>query len=260
MRRIEALIPYSHDHQHALANAHRLRGAAADAGADELAQVVEQTLAFAAQKLAEHLHHEESILLPQLAALGVVTDDQVDRIAREHLALRTLHVRLAEQPGDRALAATFAAALHDHVRWEERELFQSWQERLTAEQREHIDALTEAPTPGASQVSCQAPVAPGTTGLALGELNATCVTLAPGATQGGSADRDVALVCIAGSGTLELTSTNDADGGSAAELAPGSTHLLAAHAARVVTAADAGLTLVTVHRRRSPMHLAAPST
>ncbi|MCW2972272.1 MAG: Hemerythrin cation binding region [Thermoleophilia bacterium] len=258
MRRIEALVPYSHDHQHALANAHRLRLVAADGSDDELAQVVEQALAFAGQELAEHLHHEEAILLPQLDVLGVVTDDQVSRIAREHLELRTLHARLVEHPSDRALAAAFAAALHDHVRWEERELFQSWQERLTDAQRPGLGSrldpaggATAEPAPSERQVSCQAPTASGATGLALGELNATCVTLAPGVTQGTSADRDVALICVAGTGTLEVA-------GDSARLAPGSTHLLAAHGAREVAAGSHGITVVTVHRRRSPLHVAAP--
>ena len=127
MRRADWLIPYSHDHQHGLAQALRL-GRAADSGNEHArAAAVADVLRFAEDELEPHMHREESELLPIAARHGCVTPDQVARMANEHLQLRTLRARLVEAPTDMAAASELAMLLHDHIRWEERVLFEAWQ-------------------------------------------------------------------------------------------------------------------------------------
>ena len=127
MRRADWLIPYSHDHQHGLAHALRLRRAVESD--DDLLRTaaVTEVLQFGRDELEPHMHREEAELLPIAAGHGCVTSDQVARMANEHLRLRTLLARLADLPTDTSAATELAALLHDHIRWEERELFEAWQ-------------------------------------------------------------------------------------------------------------------------------------
>lgn len=255
MRRIESLIPYSHDHQHALATTLRLARAASDGDDAALAEVVGQALEFARRELAGHMEQEETVLLPRLHALGVTRDEEVSRIAREHLEIRTIVQQLDDAPEDRELAALLASTLRAHVRWEERELFEEWQERLAAigHPLDLLDHDTAQQRPPHALLHAVVPQQPGSAGLALGELNATCVTLEPQAARSGSADREVALICVAGSGVCVV---EGADGGGE-RLEPGDAYLLAAHAERRIVASEQGLSFVTVHRQRGLLQLHA---
>ncbi|MCW2960676.1 MAG: hypothetical protein JWM90_1063 [Thermoleophilia bacterium] len=257
MRRIESLIPYSHDHQHALAVTLRLARAARDGDDATLAEVVEQTLDFAQLELAAHMHQEETVLLPRLHALGVTSGDQVSRIAREHLDIRTLVQQLAATPDDRELAALLARTLRAHVRWEERELFEDLQERLAAigQPVGLLDHDLPQHRPPHPLRHATPPKQPGSAGLALGELNATCVTLEPHAARAGSADREIALICVGGTGVFVV---EGAEGGGE-RLEPGHAYLLAAHAERRIVAGSHGLSFITVHRQRGPLQLGRPA-
>jgi hypothetical protein len=253
VRRIEHLIPYSHDHQHTLAMALRLARAASSGDRSALAAAVEGALSFARQELAAHMQQEETVLLPQFAALGVTTDDEVIRIAAEHLQLRQLHRALAQTPDDANLAAEFAELLRAHVRWEERELFEAWQRRLEAAGHDLAEVdLDEQPPPGRLYNVAASPEESGAVGLALGELNATCVSLAARKAVAASGDRDTAIICTGGSGAAVIGSNEHA---TTEALKPGSTILLAADTPRRLIAGDEGLSFVTVHRRRGPLQL-----
>jgi hypothetical protein len=104
MQRHDALIPLSHAHQHALANALRLRrSAAADHAGRQL--VARAFLEFVERELQPHMRQEEQLLERARAA---VTD----------------------QPRQLALDAHAARVHEDHVRYEERTLFQTLQDEF----------------------------------------------------------------------------------------------------------------------------------
>ena len=140
MKRIEALIPFSHDHQHGLANALRLRRAAESGDTVAVQSEVASFLEFARGELAEHMRSEEEQLLPAVLGHGVLSDDDLLRVGREHASMRLAVSRLADAPDDADLALHAATLLHDHIRWEERELFESWQRQL-AEQGSELGTL-----------------------------------------------------------------------------------------------------------------------
>ena len=72
-----------------------------------------------------HFRIEEEILLPALQAVGEAP--LADRIREEHAALR----RAGGDPMPEAAAVReFGQLLHDHVRFEEREVFEPLQDRL----------------------------------------------------------------------------------------------------------------------------------
>src|SRR3712207_3326805 len=128
MKRSAALAPLSRDHHHALDAALRLRRATSD----DIRAAVDHFLAFWNADGAWHFRIEEEHLL---AALG--PDDRewasaVERVERDHADIRALAAALAADPGAARtdLAHRLGTRLHDHVRFEERELFRLLEERL----------------------------------------------------------------------------------------------------------------------------------
>ncbi|MCW2955397.1 MAG: hypothetical protein JWO69_266 [Thermoleophilia bacterium] len=104
-------------------------------------------------------------------------------------------------------------------------------------------------------VAEQTPVAPGGRGLALGELNSTCMTLRARSEVAATADRDTAIICTGGSGVVIIGPGDDAVSHA---LTPGCSIIVAAHTPRRVVAGDEPLGFVTVHRRRGPLQLSQP--
>ncbi len=253
MKRADWLIPFSHDHQHGLAQSLRLRNAARDDDADQLARRVADALSFADGELAAHMAAEESALLPLLVQLDLVEPAGAARMAAEHLELRVLRDRLRARPDDAARALEFAQALHDHIRWEERHLFERAQEQAAGRDGSAVEqALAGLATPDPVAIA-QPRSSPGASGLALGALNATNVVLAPGQRiESASIDRDVAYVVVDGDGTLVA----GAEGGDRIEpLEAGRTIALARGTRRTIEAGSSGLRLTTVHVRRGGIEL-----
>jgi len=128
MKRAQALAELSREHQHALALALRAKRAA-NLDAAAIANLAEQCVADYGAKLAPHFEIEEEFLLPAMSAAGEAALAQ--RTLAEHAEIRRLVAALA-QPSAAALAA-FGEALGEHVRFEERGLFEVAQERLSPE-------------------------------------------------------------------------------------------------------------------------------
>lgn len=140
MRRHPALQPFSHDHHHELAHAHRLRRAAdGDEGA-RLAAATAYVEAFFSETVA-HFRREEEELFPLYERFAGSTPT-LERILREHMQLhglvRALQAEVAA--GDVAPESLRALGelLHDHVRVEERELFTEIQHAVPPDE---LDAL-----------------------------------------------------------------------------------------------------------------------
>ena len=115
MKRSEALAVLSRDHHQALAVALPLRRATAASLDDALAGFHD----YFDGRGERHFDAEEEVLLP---VLREVPDggEMADRIVAEHEQLRALAANAASSP-DAAVA--LGDALHDHVRFEEREVF-----------------------------------------------------------------------------------------------------------------------------------------
>ena len=116
MKRQAALIPLSREHHDALSYARRAVEATPGAEADAVRQ---RTLAFWGECIAAHLAVEENSLLPALTAAGA--GREAARAQAQHDQLRALAARLHD--GDHGALAEWGAAMREHVRYEERELF-----------------------------------------------------------------------------------------------------------------------------------------
>ncbi len=130
MKRHPALIQHSREHHQALKLA-RLARFAVDSGSPEAIKQAAETLREQFPNTLEtHFCDEEQGLLVQLAAIG--QHALVQRTLDEHARLRALNDSLKNP--DAATMATFASLLHDHVRFEERELFETAQTLLYPEE------------------------------------------------------------------------------------------------------------------------------
>ena len=133
MKRSAALTPLSHDHQHALDAALRLRRA----DDESLADAVGRFEHFFATEGSRHFEIEERLLLPALPDDDPEWAPAVARVLDDHAAIRLASRRLGSVDDARALGER----LNEHVRFEERVLFEIAERRLgTAE----LAALGEA--------------------------------------------------------------------------------------------------------------------
>lgn len=126
MKRSPALLALSREHHTALSLSVRI-ARMADAEA-EAALLIRVPAVFDAE-LEPHFQEEEQGLLPALAAAGEA--DLVARTLAEHGAMRNLmtHIR----SGDVVSLKLFGQQLAAHVRFEERELFATAQDVLSAD-------------------------------------------------------------------------------------------------------------------------------
>lgn len=136
MKRSPALMPLGHDHHQALEAALRLRRATdADLGA-----AVERFREFWSEHTRRrHFEIEEELLLPALAG-DEQWDGMADRVRREHQQIRAQ----AESVGTVKDAHALGRLLNDHVRFEERELFELLESRLDAGELSRLGQEIEA--------------------------------------------------------------------------------------------------------------------
>ena len=126
MKRHAALQQLSREHHTALKLA-RLARFASDSGCTEAIAEAANTISEMFQEEIEgHFVREEIDLLPELKRFG--ESELVQRTLAEHVELRALSQQLSHP--DAELLARFGQLLHDHVRFEERELFETAQLRL----------------------------------------------------------------------------------------------------------------------------------
>jgi hemerythrin-like domain-containing protein len=124
MKRHADLLQLSREHHTALKLA-RLARFASDAGNPEaIAEAARTITSKFAEEIEAHFLAEEKDVLPALLAHGET--ELVNRTLDEHKILRALNQQL-QQP-DGATLTRFSQTLYDHVRFEERELFERAQE------------------------------------------------------------------------------------------------------------------------------------
>lgn len=138
MKRAEALRPLSREHLGALLAARKLRQA------DDIAAVTAEFLAFWEKDGRRHFRIEEEVLLPGWAAYGELDRPGVARMLEEHVAVRREALLL--EAGELSLDQIHAYGdlLHDHVRFEERQLFVAAEAALDPPALERLAAAIEA--------------------------------------------------------------------------------------------------------------------
>lgn len=124
-KRNAGLIPLTHDHHHALAQARRLRLAAVGDGPDLLDRS-RTFLNFFHEDTLNHFREEEEIVFPLVEGDGRATD-LVDQLLAEHAAMKEMVASLSGQVDrgevDASTASELAGALEAHVRLEESRFF-----------------------------------------------------------------------------------------------------------------------------------------
>ncbi len=136
MKRVSALRDLSSEHHGGLVLVRRIRKAAGlseDQSAVIWADVIERF----EHELEPHFQKEEQGLLSALRAAG--EHALVNRTLQEHQEMRD-QVREADPKG----LLRFAQLLSDHIRFEEKELFEVAQRRLSADQMAAFSAVTGA--------------------------------------------------------------------------------------------------------------------
>ncbi len=142
MKRSPELTPLSHDHHQALFVAQRLRRA------EQVEQPAAEFRQFWDEHGSPHFRIEEEVLLPMWAALGNAQPEHVDRIAREHLAIRAAAYELAAGRADLEQLQRLGGLLAAHVRYEERELFPLIEDDLDAGALGRVGAAVAAAEAG----------------------------------------------------------------------------------------------------------------
>jgi hemerythrin-like domain-containing protein len=138
MQRDKNLVPLSHQHQHALALCVRIGKAFEQVNPTPDVHPWEQEIVsqFDAE-MAHHFKAEEAVLFPAAERHEELVD-VVDSLRIEHTLLR----RSVERARARQFTVTdlqvFAASLSEHIRKEERQLFEAMQRLLTAEELRKI--------------------------------------------------------------------------------------------------------------------------
>jgi len=117
MKRDEALRPLSREHLNALHAAKILREG------DDLEAVTAAFFDFWEGEGQRHFRVEEEVLLPNWALHAEVDRPGVARILDEHLSIRREALRLEAGETTLEQARDLGRLLHDHVRFEERQLF-----------------------------------------------------------------------------------------------------------------------------------------
>jgi iron-sulfur cluster repair protein YtfE (RIC family) len=130
VKRHPALVPLSDDHHQELVQARRL-ARAADGSPDERLEAAAGYVAVFFTETIEHFRREEETVFPLYAAQAETDAMLLARILREHMELhglaRELRAELAAEQVSPETLQALGALLHDHVRLEERVLFEEIQ-------------------------------------------------------------------------------------------------------------------------------------
>jgi hemerythrin-like domain-containing protein len=129
VKRHPGLASLSREHHHELSLARGLRRAAGEPPERRLSVAAAYVTQFFGPT-ADHFRHEEQVVFPVYARHAGSTP-LVERILREHMELtglaHELRAQVAVGEAEPATLEALGTLLHDHVRLEERELFEEIQ-------------------------------------------------------------------------------------------------------------------------------------
>ena len=155
MKRHASLHPLSRDHHHGLVEARKLSLAENDQRS--LAVAAARFIQFWERELEQHFQQEEDVLLPMVAKYLVADADKVSATLRQHAEIRRLVTALnaaSQTDYNTILLAQLSAALREHIRFEENELFP------LIEQRVPEDVLWQMSVQLTSRGMCELPPVP----------------------------------------------------------------------------------------------------
>lgn len=125
-RRHDALIPLTHDHHHALAQARRLLDVAKMDDETQRRNLANDFVNFYFGRAVRHFHEEEELFFAPLIdhdeARGLVLRAVGDHL-RLHALVRSVKRQLSEGEADRDTLEQISKLLTEHVRFEEQDLF-----------------------------------------------------------------------------------------------------------------------------------------
>lgn len=143
MLRDRSLIPLSHDHQHALALCVRIRRTLSGVKtASTIQTLADSVISHFETEMQGHFNCEETIVFPAFACIEG-TCQLTAELVRDHRGLAALVEQMRSQPDDRLLES-FAELLTEHVRKEERVLFEEIQRLLSREEMDRIGSAVFA--------------------------------------------------------------------------------------------------------------------
>ena len=156
MLRDPSLIPLSHQHQHGLALTVLIeRGLKADSSTEKAGQLAEKVASLTQVELLGHFKVEEDVLFPAVRQ-ALDSTSLLDELVAQHRELEILVGRIAGSSGAErvGLLREFGELLSNHIRTEERQLFQEIQAKLPANEMgklgREIDATVKKLCPASS--------------------------------------------------------------------------------------------------------------
>ncbi|HAP38419.1 MAG TPA: hypothetical protein DCQ94_01555 [Nitrospira sp.] len=110
MKRHQALEPFSRDHYSGLVVAKHLQDRPGPNSVKELLELWEN-------ELADHFREEENLLSP------LATVEMADKLIQDHQEIASMVDKASTDSLELGEIIDLGKRLHDHIRWEERELF-----------------------------------------------------------------------------------------------------------------------------------------
>lgn len=140
-RRHDSLIPLTHDHHHALAQARRLEDAASQTDDTDRRNSANDFVNFYFGRAIRHFHEEEELFFAPLIE-NEVAKPLILRAVSEHLQMhalvRTLKRQLSSGEIDSGLLSNIATRLTAHVRFEEQDVFPLIEKLIPEEELEDL--------------------------------------------------------------------------------------------------------------------------
>ena len=159
MERDVRLIRLSREHHHALVMSLRIERELPGASVTQMGALYSDLVRFWAAGLLPHFNAENECMLARIAKRDDPGLQHAGRLQRDHREMEDLvdEMRVARTADDRRTALErFGVRLRDHIRWEERELFEWIQRSFTDEEMDAVGAYLEQHLP-AEPVACPMP-------------------------------------------------------------------------------------------------------
>lgn len=150
MKRAPALVRLSWDHHHGLVMARRIAREVPSADADALAELYSDLLGFWSAGLLPHFRAEGECMLARLVRHVRADHAAVQRLHADHLEMEALVATMRDNPSlesRREALLAFGRTLYDHIRWEERDLFQLVQDSLDPDEQTSLQTDLEEALP-----------------------------------------------------------------------------------------------------------------
>ena len=159
MERDARLIRLSREHHHALVLALRIERELPAADVTAMQVLYGDLVRFWSAGLLPHFGAENECLLARIANHSDAGLRHAGQLQRDHREMEDLVAAMASaRTADdrRVTLQRFGSRLRDHVRWEERELFEWMQLELTSDEMDAVGAYLEAHLP-AEPLACPMP-------------------------------------------------------------------------------------------------------